>query len=258
MDTYQIVLEFSKELVGKFNGLIRVVTLFGSTAQNKNTSNSDIDVLIIVDDIYNQWDDVVKAYYYKSLSEILSNDKFKKLHVTTIPLSLFWEMVKEGDPLAINIIRKGIPILDTFSLFAALKKMLILGKIRPSEEAIAALEARIPYYINMYHFHISKALEMAYWIFIESAQSALMHAGISAAPEDIPRYLDTLVKSRLIDKIFLKWYRSIYELVHKLAHREIEKISADTVEEWFQRALDFNRKMKEVGEKLKTKKVKIK
>ena len=253
MDAYQVALEFSKVLVEKFNGLIRVVALFGSRARKENKENSDIDVLVIVDDVYNQWDNVMKAYYYKTLSEIVSEEKFKKLHVTTIPISLFWEMIKEGDPLALNILRKGIPVLDSFAMFASLQRMLAEGKIKPSEEAISVLRARIPFYINMYHFHIAKALEMAYWIFIESAQSALMRLGVAPAPEDIPKYLNELVKSKLLDKTYLKWYESIYNLVHKLAHRELERVSADTVEEWFQRALDFNRKMKELSEKLKNK-----
>ncbi|HIP66550.1 MAG TPA: nucleotidyltransferase domain-containing protein [Candidatus Nanopusillus sp.] len=255
-ESYNTVLDFSKKLVEKFDGLIRVVALFGSHAKKTHTNKSDVDVLIIVDDIYNIWDDVVKAYYYKTLAEILNKDKFKKIHANTISLSVFWEMVKVGDPLAINILRYGIPVLDSFGMFAALKKMLMQGKIRPSEEAIIVIKSRIPSHINMYYYHLVKSLEMVYWIFVDSAHYMLMSLGHNPpSPDEIPLYLESLVQSKVLKDVYLKWYKAIYELVHKLAHREISEISGNVVEEWFQRAIDFKKAMEEIVKKHKSKKL---
>jgi len=45
-------LNFSKDLIEKVDGLVKSIVLFGSYAENKETEKSDIDLLIIIDDIY--------------------------------------------------------------------------------------------------------------------------------------------------------------------------------------------------------------
>jgi len=252
MDPYSITLEFSKKLIEKFDGLIRVVALFGSRARGTEKEKSDIDILIILDDLYNKWDDLVKAYYYKELSELLKDSNFQRIHANTITLSVFWKMIKVGDPLVINILRYGIPVLDTFGMFEALKRMLYEGEIKPSEEAINVIKNRIPHHINLYHYHIAKALESVYWIFVDSAHYLLMSLGYNPpSPDEIPKYLEDLENKKLLDSKYTKWYKAVYDIVHKYAHREIKEISAETVEEWFYRAIDFKNKVERIIKEIK-------
>src|SRR4051812_25511898 len=50
-ESYKAALAFSKLLNKEFGDFLKAVVLFGSCAKNETTKQSDIDVLIIVDDV---------------------------------------------------------------------------------------------------------------------------------------------------------------------------------------------------------------
>ncbi len=249
-NAYDLALDFSKDLVKTFGGLIHAVALFGSHTKNRETEKSDVDILIIVDDVKNVWDDLVKTWYWKKLSEILRRKEYHKIHANTITLTTFWDMVRVGDPLIINILRTGIPIVDSSGIFESLKRLLYMGKIKPTPEAINAIKARIPHHHQSYRYHVLKALESAYWIFVDSAHYMLMTLGFNPpSPEEITSYLQKLSEKKIIDGLYAKWYKEIYDLIHKISHGEVENVSADVVEEWYIRAKDFSDYMEKVVRK---------
>ncbi|AMD29771.1 hypothetical protein Nps_01575 [Candidatus Nanopusillus acidilobi] len=101
-----IILNFSKDLIEKVDGLVKSIVLFGSYAENKENEKSDIDLLIIVDDIYAQDLNITVPFYFDNLNKLLADEKYKKIHVTTLTLSKFWEMILNGDPLVFGYIKK--------------------------------------------------------------------------------------------------------------------------------------------------------
>ncbi len=248
MNEIEIVQELSKRLLEKFNGLIRVIAIFGSYAKGKATEKSDIDVIVIVDDVNTIWNDVVRSWYKEEVAKILSSkDEFKRIHLNTITLSTFWDMLRIGDPLAISILRDSIVIVDSLGLFKTMQGLLRLGKIYPSKEAIEFIIQRLPIHFRAYKFYTLKALEALYWIFVESAQVYLMTKGYAPSPEEIPKLLE---KDENVPKIYVKWYKEIYNLVHKIVHGEVTEISPDTLETWRERAYKFYEKMLELASKV--------
>ncbi|MEM0379540.1 MAG: nucleotidyltransferase domain-containing protein [Nanopusillaceae archaeon] len=242
-DILKKILDFGNELINKVNGLVRIIVLFGSYAKGKNEQQSDIDLLIVVDDVYNVWDNVTSVYYFDSLNKILSQDKFKKLHINTLTLSVFWDMARNGDPLLINILRTGKAIIDPYGLFGSLKKLLEMGRIKPSEEAIEISKKKIELSIRNYKFYLLKSFENVYGIFVTLAQYYLMKKGyLPPEPSEILDYL----KKELNDKEILDWYHKIFEKAKKISHGEISEIDIEELKEFYNKAIEFKNKIEKI------------
>ncbi|RIB35372.1 MAG: hypothetical protein BXU00_01240 [Candidatus Nanoclepta minutus] len=236
----ETVVDFSNELINKVDGLIRIITLFGSYSKGNETEKSDIDLLIVVDDVYNKWDNVSSTFYFDNLNKILSQEKFRKIHVNTLTLSAFWEMVKNGDPLIISIIRTGKALIDPFGLFGSLKKLLYAGKILPSEEAIEAAKLRVEHNIRGYKVNLIKAFENIYLIFTNSAQYYLMKKGYSyISPEEI---LEALRKEFGNDEL-VSWYEDIIKRMKSIGHGESIDINEEDLGKYFKKALEFKKRL---------------
>jgi len=235
-----LIVDFSNELINKVDGLVRAIVLFGSYSRGEETEKSDIDLLVIVDDVYNKWDNVTSTFYYDNLNKILSQEKFKKLHVNTLTLSIFWDMVRNGDPLAVNIIRSGKALIDPFGLFGSLKKLLQMGRIIPSNEAIELAKIRVDNNLRNYKINIIKAFESIYLIFVNSAQYYLMRKGYSLiGPEEI---LEAL-KKEFGDKEVVMWYEEILKKMKSISHGESIDISGKDLDEYFKKAIEFKKAM---------------
>jgi len=235
-----LIIDFSNELINKVDGLIRAIVLFGSYSKGEETEKSDIDLLIIVDDVYNKWDSVTSTFYYDNLNQILSQEKFKRLHVNTLTLSVFWDMVRNGDPLVINIIRSGKALIDPFGLFGSLKKLLQMGRIAPSAEAIEMAKIRVENSLRNYKLNLIKAFESIYLVFINSAQYYLMKKGYSfIGPEEI---LDALRKE-FGNKEIVIWYEEVLKKMKSISHGENIEINGKDLDEYLKKAIEFKKAM---------------
>ncbi len=239
-DILKPIVDFSNELINKVDGLIRIIALFGSYSKGKESEKSDIDLLIVVDDVYNRWDKVTSTFYFDTLNKILSKKEFSKFHVNTLPLSVFWDMVRKGDPLIVNIIRTGKALIDPFGLFGSLKKLLQAGKIIPSEEAIEAAKLKVDFNIRNFKLNLIKAFENIYLIFVNAAQYFLMKRGYTyIEPEDILNAL----KKELGEIDIVEWYRDILEKMKKISHGEITEIKGEELDKYFDIAMEFKRRL---------------
>jgi len=235
-----LVVDFSNELVNKVDGLIRAIVLFGSYSRGEESEKSDIDLLVIVDDVYNKWDSVTSTFYYDNLNQILAQEKFKKLHVNTLTLSVFWDMVRNGDPLVINIIRSGKALIDPFGLFGSLKKLLQMGRITPSTEAIEMAKIRVENSLRNYKLNLIRAFESIYLVFINSAQYYLMRKGYSfIGPEEI---LDALRKE-FGNKEIVTWYEEVLKKMKAISHGENIEIDCKDLDEYLKKAIEFKKAM---------------
>ena len=108
-----IAMDFATKTYQRFNKLIKSVILFGSVAKKTVVVGSDIDLVIIIDDVAIQWDQELISWYREELDKILRNNPYKKdLHINTIKLSTWWDDLMRGDPVVINIIRYGESVID--------------------------------------------------------------------------------------------------------------------------------------------------
>jgi len=192
-----IILNFSKDLIEKVDGLVKSIVLFGSYAENKENEKSDIDLLIIIDDVYAQDLNITVPFYFDNLNKLLADEKYKKIHVTTLTLSKFWEMILNGDPLVLDILRKGEPMIDPAGIFGSLKKMLENGLIKTSPEYLEIMKKRAEEGINYANLMLIKAFESLYNSVITISQYYLIKNNINVySPEDILNKFEELKKKK--------------------------------------------------------------
>ncbi|MFH1290189.1 MAG: hypothetical protein ABIH92_02155, partial [Nanoarchaeota archaeon] len=102
-------------------------------------ADSDVDIILIVDDAAVNWDMQLVAWYREGLGKLIAAQKYAaELHVNTVKLTTWWEDLLHGDPVVINILRYGEALIDYAGFFNPLKALLLKGKVRSTPEAVNA------------------------------------------------------------------------------------------------------------------------
>lgn len=240
-----IAMDFAQKVVKRFDILVKAVVLFGSTAKNQSTIGSDIDIIIIVDDAIVKFDEKFITWYREELGKIVALNPYKRdLHINTVKTTTWWEDLIKGDPVVINIIRYGEPLIDVGGFFNPLKVLLQQGRIRPTPEAIYTVLNRVPGHILRSRVSEMSSIEGCYWAYVESAQALLM--AIKIIPPS-PEHIGLLLKEHFVDKGLLNIkdvtdFRDLYELHRKIVHGEIKNIDGKIVDEYQNKAEEFFKK----------------
>ena len=146
-----------------------------------------------------------------------------------------------GEPVVINILRYGEPMIDFAGFFNPLKSLLIKGKIRSTPEAIYSALQRAPVHLARSKLAELSAVEGIYWSMVDSAHAALIAANIPpASPEHVPVDLkQTFVDEKLLKMKYVVWYREVLMLHKKIAHGEIKNLKGVEIDELQDRAEEF-------------------
>ncbi len=250
---YDIAYDFATKSYKKFREVIKSIILFGSVSKEKVRKGSDIDIIIIVDDCSIEWDQELIAWYREELSKLIAKQKYRRrLHVNTVTLSTFWEEVKAGEPVVINVIRYGQALIDFGGFFDPLKVMLAKGKIRPSTEAVFTTLRRSPVHITKAKLSVLGSLENLYWSMVDSAHAALMAAGeVPPSPEHVGEMLQKVfVVGKLLDKKYVRWYEDMRELAKELQHGNLKELKGREFDDHIDRVVEFEKVMRNITKKL--------
>ncbi|MBM3247527.1 nucleotidyltransferase domain-containing protein [Candidatus Pacearchaeota archaeon] len=248
-----IAMDFATKAYKKFDKLIKSVILFGSTVRKTTNSNSDIDIILLVDDASVKFDQELVAWYRGELGKIIAANPYKReLHINTVRLTTWWQDVMRGDPIAINMIRYGEEILDFGGFFRPLRILLQEGKIKSTPEAIYTCLERAPIHLVRSKNSLLSAVEGVYWAMVESAHALLMTAKITpASPEHIPMLLkENFVDRRMLDAKYVAMYRDVFTLHKAISYGEVKEIEGYDIDEMQANAQKFIGAMAEVIRKL--------
>jgi len=245
----EIAMDFATKAYEKFNKIIKSIVLFGSSVKQNAVAGSDIDIIIIIDDVAIIWDQELIAWYREELNRLLRQNPYEKsLHINTIKLSTWWEDLMRGDPVVLNILRYGETMIDFGGFFEPLKFLLLNGKIKSTPEAIYNCLERAPT-----HFLRSKTAELnsiegLYWAMVDSSHAALIAAGVPpASPEHVPSDLKEIFVSKGMLKIkYVLWYRDLLILHKKIAHGETTDLKGVEIDEWQAKTQEFMSVMAEL------------
>jgi predicted nucleotidyltransferase/uncharacterized protein (UPF0332 family) len=243
-EVIQLAREFSKRLYKEFGGFLKAVVLFGSQARKQK--GRDIDMLVVVDDVSMVLgEEVVQAYRIiveKAIARVST-----RLHVTTLRLSSFWEYVRSADPIAINMLRDGVALIDT-GFWDPVKFLLYQGRIRPTNESIWAYFMKAPNALHSSKGNIARAFLDLYWAVVDSAHAALMAVGeIPPTPEHVPTLLkEKLVKKKLVPASAPIVSKEFYTLMKRIEHREVKTISGKQYDVFLKKAEQFVEQMHKV------------
>ncbi len=240
--------KFANEIYKELGSLIRAVVIFGSTARRTKQPGGDIDILVIIDDLMMSMSpEVVEAYRLIIQTAIVKIST--KLHVTTMRFTSFWEYMRNGDPIAINLLRDGVALIDS-GFFDPMQALLKRGRIRPTQESIWTYYTRAPNTLHNSKWHLLQAVIDLYWAVIDAAHAALMKIGeIPPTPEHVAELMEEkLVKKKLLEHKYVTIMRNFYRLMKMVTHREIVEIKGEEFDRYYKIAEDFVHRMRRLIE----------
>lgn len=248
-DELDISILFAKEARKEFKDLIKGIILFGSAArkltrQNQRTTTGDIDILVLVDDIGIQLSKELMETYKIITQKIVARIS-PRIHITTLKLSTFWNYIRIGDPVGINILRDGVAIIDT-GFFDPLQALLYRGAIKPSYESIWTYFNRAPEALNASRARMLEATLDIYWAVIDAAHAALMKlGGLPPSPEHVAKMIEEkMVTQKLCTQRYADIMHEMYATQKEITHRKKENISGKEYEELYAKGKDFVDKMR--------------
>lgn len=238
----EIAMDFATKAYKKFNKILKSVILFGSTIKKDQKAGSDIDIVLLIDDVTINWDAELIAWYREELNRLLMKNPYsKELHINTIKLSTWWKDLMRGDPVIINIIRYGEAIIDFAGFFEPLKFLLVKGEIKSTPEAIYTCLQRAPMHFERSKLAELNTIEGLYWAMVDASHAALIAANVSPpSPEHIPLNLkNTFVANGKLKMKYVAWYRDILILHKKIVHKQITDLKGVEVDEWQDKTNEF-------------------
>jgi predicted nucleotidyltransferase/uncharacterized protein (UPF0332 family) len=237
-----IAMDFATKAYKTFNKIIKSIILFGSTTKKTSSAGSDIDIIIVIDDVSINWDSELIVWYRTELDKILRANPYKKsLHINTIKLSTWWEDFIKGDPVVINIIRYGEAMIDFAGFFSPLKFLLIKGKIKSTPEAIYSCLQRAPIHITRSKAAELGSIEGLYWAMVDSAHAALIAENVlPPSPEHVPVDLkEAFVNTGRLKMKYVVWYRDLHMLHKEISHGRIKDLKGVEIDAWQERTEEF-------------------
>ncbi len=237
-----IAASFAKKVYKELTNLVKAIVVFGSSARREGEKSADVDVLIVIDDVRVELTpELLETYKIIVDKQIL--DTSRRLHVITLKFTSFWEYVRAGDPVAINILRDGLALVDS-GFFDPLQALLYRGRIRPSPESVNNYYARAPATLNNSNWHILQATVDLYWAVIDSAHAALMSLGhIPPSPNHVPDLLEEIHQKGKLEEKYVITMRKFYKLMKSITHRELGVVTGAEYDVYRREAEEFVKRM---------------
>ncbi len=237
---------FAKHLEKELQDFLVGVVLFGSAARKEATEKSDIDILIVGNDLdFKMTKPLIETY--RIIIETLIAKTSSRLHVTSMTYTSMWDYAKAGDPVVVNILRDGVALYDT-GFFRPLQSLLRQGRIRPSEESLWRYFSRAPQTLTNSRWQVMQATLNLYWAVIDSAHAALMKKNqVPPNPDHVADLLkEVYVKKKELEPKYVETMDRFYRLMKMITHREIKEISGQEYEKYFREASDFVNRMRKL------------
>lgn len=247
---FDLAQKFANLCKKELGELLRSVVLFGSTARDEKPINKerDIDILLIINDLsIVLGNEVIQTY--RVIVENCASKVSRRLHINTLKLTTFWEYVRNGDPIATNMLRDGVPLIDD-GIFEPAQELLLQGRIRPSKEAIWTYFARAPATMHNADWHVLQASIDLYWAVVDSAHAALMNTGaMPPTPAHIADLMrEHLVRTGRLAKKYADTMEFFYKLQKQINYRQVQRISGKEYDHYHALADDFVKTMQKFVE----------
>jgi|SRR3989344_5465476 len=243
-EDYAVARNFAVRIHNEFGVFIKAVVLFGGQSKTKHLG--DIDILIVVDNVSLKISPEITETY-RIITEKIASETSPRLHITTLRFTSFWEYIRIGDPVGINILRTGVALIDT-GFFYPMQMMLHDGRIRPSAEAVAMYNQRCSATLLNSQNHLLQAVVDLYWAAIDSAHAAVMSTGeMPPAPSEMAETIGRFFVPRKAEKKHVKLMDTLYKLSKEIIHRDVNFIEGKKYDALFSATKDFVKTMKGIS-----------
>src|SRR3989338_5366075 len=214
---------FKDEVLKKYNNIVKAIVLFGSLTRADFHEKSDIDMLVVVDDVTARFTPEMKDDFDDRLYDIAKNISESMTVQPAWLLSEFWDMARIGHPLLFTIVRDGWALYDT-GFFIPVRKLLELGKIPTTLEAFEKFMETAPQKINRVETaKLYMVAEDLYYAMLNCSQAVLMYLGENPpAPKHTPQEVrEHLVSAGLLEETYLNDLESVIEFRKRVEHKEV-------------------------------------
>ena len=241
---YKLTLDLSKKLKTELNDLLKGVIFFGSAVRGDAVKGSDIDVLLLINDLKFVFSEEV----IESMRVIIENVSSKistKFHITTMYISTFWDHVRLADPIIVNILRDGVSVYDE-GFFEPAQFLLESGQIRPTQEAVWSYYLRAPKTLKSAEKKLLSTIVDMYWAVIDASHAVLMHIDlVPPAPHHVADMLEKYyVENKLLEKKYVLILRKLYDLAKNIGHEKVLSSNGKELDVLFLESHEFVKRMK--------------
>ena len=223
-EVYAKIIKFTNEARKLYGDIIKSVLIFGSAAKGTMVKGSDADVYVVLDDTVTKTsEDLDKV---TTQLHLIAHD-LKDVHVQTATLTEFWQWVKQGSPELVNYLRYGLVVYDT-GFTKPIQRMLQMGLIPPSEETISLKARTAEARYRKIKLDIKSMIFELRYTSLDIVQAVAMHY-FKATPDykAAPEYLEKLIKSKKLEKIYLKKFIDLDKLWKDIDHKVIKNVTTD-------------------------------
>lgn len=248
----KIVKKFSKKLLDKYGKYVKSIVVWGSTARDEFKHESDIDLIVLVDDTKKDFNKNKKSEIKKFVKKA-SKDVHEKLSPQPPwTITKFMKMVRDFAPLAYALLKDGVPVYDT-GFFMTNKRLLKMGQIKATPEAAERRMRRVPK-------RLRKAKQVKMWLVAEDVYYAMIGAEESVmmylgrGPPDPVKAADAcrehLVQQGLLEEKYAKYLEEVVKFRKKVEHREIKEVDGEKIDEFIEKGEEFVNRFKKLLKEL--------
>ena len=246
IENLKVVREFSSALILEMRSLVKSIVLFGSNNKDTLRKDSDIDLMIVLDNVSVFVTPELREAYRVIVNKLVTKAD-KQLHIMTINFSDLWDMARKGDPLLLNVLRYGLPIYDT-NLIDPMQYLLEIGKIRPSREAVNNYMARSVTLLEETQKHLEDAVLDLYYSVVDIVHSTLMIEGMMPpSPKDMPKIFKKRFKGTDMEK-FSKEIDEFYKVSKQIEKKTLKGLNGKLYDSLRKRAEKLVTSLKKYNE----------
>jgi uncharacterized protein (UPF0332 family)/predicted nucleotidyltransferase len=257
------IAEIHKSMVlKKFERYIVSYVLSGSLVRGEATENSDIDVMIIIDDT--DVKKMTRAELKDKLRAIIIGMGIEageitgirnKLNIQVYILTDFWDSLREANPIIFTLLRDGVPFYDR-GMFTPWKQMLKMGKIKPSQEAIELFMSSGDQMLKRVQFKLNEmGMEDIYYAILTPSQAALMLYGVAPpAPRETAKLMREIFvkKEKLLEDSYVGILEKNIEIRKSLEHGTLKEVSGKEIDELLKNAEKFLKRINNLFKEIET------
>lgn len=244
-------------------GRIRYVATYaigGSLVRGTADENSDVDTFIIIDDTDVKRMSRVElleklrgkiVYEYVKEATALAGVK-NILNVQVYLLTDFWQSVKDAQPVMFTFIRDGIPLYDR-GTFIPWKRLLQMGKIKPSPEAIDLYMKEGDRTVEIVKRRQLDNMVDVYFGVVTPTQAMMMMAGHAPpVPKTIVQEVRKVLveQEKLMTEKDLKTLEKVVKAYKDYEHGTLKEISGKEIDEMLKEGMDYVKRMRDLRNQL--------
>lgn len=239
LENLAIAREFSKGLILEMNEFVKSIVLFGSNTHDTLKKDSDIDIMVVLDNVSVFVSEELREAYRIITSKLNKEVGHDKIHLMTMNLTDLWDMARKGDPVLINVLRYGLPLFDR-DLVEPMQYLLEIGRIKPTRESAYNYMGRADTLINDVDRYLYDAALDIYYAVVDIVHASLIvHNVEPPSPKQMPAIFKKTFKKNAVLLKYAEFIDETYKLAKDIEKRSVDSLTWNDVEKRKKKAIKF-------------------